>query len=161
MDTRGAIEAVLVSAWLAAVMSGCVGDNHAGDPQSPAKQSAASEKAKADSGAAQDGGDTTAACHWDARLDRSDDAPGGACRAKRHFLSCSLPGGSTENCLSDESQCMQEARESACEDKCQPDEYAIVCGAVGPSTGNPDPPAACHDALSTPGGTFFMCCPCE
>lgn len=161
MDTRRAIEAVLVSAWLVAVISGCANDNRPDDPESPAKQSAASEKAKPDSGSAHDGGDMAAACHWDARLDRGDDAPRGACHAKRHLLSCSLPGGATEECLSDASQCMQQPGESACEDKCQPDEYAIVCGAIGPDTGNPDPPAACHGTMVTAAGTFFMCCPCE
>jgi hypothetical protein len=160
MDRRRAFETVLVSASLVAAMtSGCAGSSKDDQPESPAKQSAASEKTNPDSGAAQNGGDTAAACSWNAKLDRGDDAPRGACHAKRHLLSCTV-GGATEICLSDEAQCT-DADESACEDKCKPNEYAIACGAVGPDTGNPDPPAACHGAINTPGGTFYMCCPCE
>lgn len=155
MDKRRAIEAVLVSAWLAAAMSGCASSSR-GDSEPSAQKSAADEKAQPDSGS-----DAPAACHWDARLDRGDDAPRGACHAKRHLLSCAAGGGATEICLSDETQCTPDAGETACEEHCKPDEYAIACGAVGPNTGNPDPPAACHDMSATPGGTFFMCCPCE
>jgi hypothetical protein len=162
MDKRRAIEAVLMSAWLvvAATPIGC-SSSDGGDPESPAKQSAANAKAKPDSGAAQDSGSAPSACNWDARLDRGNDAPRGACHAKRHLLSCDVGGGATAICLSDGAQCTPDAGETACEEHCKPNEYAIVCGAVGPDTGNPDPPAACHDEGATPAGTFFMCCPCE
>jgi hypothetical protein len=114
--------------------SGCTSSSHSGDPQK---------------------------CSWPARLDRGDDAARGACHVKRHLLSCALAGGATAICLSDATQCEPDAGEAACEDQCKPNEYAVACGAIGPNSGNPDPPAACHDASATPGGVFFMCCPCE
>jgi hypothetical protein len=147
MDKRGAIQAVVMSAWLAAVVSGCAGSSRS-DSEPSAKKPAVNEKAEP-------------ACHWDARLDRGDDAPRGACHAKRSLLSCAMGGGSTAICISNESQCEPDAGETGCKEHCKADEYAIACGAVGPDTGNPDPPAACHDMSATPAGVFFMCCPCE
>jgi hypothetical protein len=140
--------------------SGCMSSSHSDDPQT-AKKAAANTNTEADSGAPRDAGDAPAACSWPARLDRGDDAALGACHAKRRLLTCALAGGATEICLSDATQCEPDAGEAACDDKCKPDEYAVACGAIGPNTGTPDPPAACHDASSTPGGVFFMCCPCE
>jgi hypothetical protein len=163
MDERRAIKTALITVWLAAATASACSSSSAGDddPESPAKQSAANENANPDSGAARDGGDTSTTCGWDARLDRGDDAPRGACHAKRHLLSCPAGGGATEMCLSDGSQCTPDAGETACEEHCKPNEYAIACGAVGGDPGNPDPPGGCHDMSATPGGTFFMCCPCE
>jgi hypothetical protein len=160
MNERRTIEALMTSACLALAMTnGCASSNRAEEPESPAKQSAASAKAEPDSGTAQNS-DALATCHWDARLDRGADAPRGACHAKRRLLSCTA-GGATEICLTDDVQCTPGTDKSACEDQCEPDEYAIACGAIGPDTGNPDPPAACHSTINTPGGTFYMCCPCE
>lgn len=106
------------------------------------------------------------ACAWPARLDDLDAAVG-TCHAARRMLTCELSGGATQGCLSDDAQCPAEGSGSPvkpCEDVCQPDEYAAACGAIGaigPSTVQDDPPVGCHDAMPTPGGVVFYCCPCE
>jgi hypothetical protein len=94
------------------------------------------------------------ACEWPARFDRGDAAPRGACHAGRHLLSCQFSGGGSVGLSAD-------AGTGSCEDQCKANEYAIACGAVGPDTGNPDPPSNCRNASNTPAGVFFMCCPCE
>ena len=109
------------------------------------------------------------ACTWPASLDGTD-ASNGQCVAARALLSCPLTGGGTQGCISnDPKQCPSGGPQAgsppgACEDKCQPNEFAIKCGTIGP--GNPDaapppsPPAGCHNEMVTPAGIYFECCPC-
>jgi hypothetical protein len=104
----------------------------------------------------------SANCTWPASLD-DPNAARGACRAARALVSCSTPGRATETCLSDDpTRCpMGPQPASACHDSCKPDEYAVTCGAVGPSVGDATPPASCHDPMQTPGGPAFYCCTCD
>jgi hypothetical protein len=110
-------------------------------------------------GARGDGGaGTGATCAWPASLD-TPDAGAGACRPAHDLLSCG-----DELCLSnDPTQCPEEnsvtTPMSDCHDLCGAQEFAVVCGSVGPGPIS-DPPAGCHGELATPGGIVFYCCPC-
>jgi hypothetical protein len=115
-------------------------------------------------GARVDGGaDALAACTWPASLD-SQDAGAGACQPAHALLSCT-DGNVTELCLSDDpTRCpgvsaLPGVTVDNCHDLCDPQEFAVVCGSVGPGPTN-DPPAGCHGAEATPAGIVFYCCPC-
>jgi hypothetical protein len=103
---------------------------------------------------------TTTACTWPASLDDVD-AAAGACHAKRALVQCSLPGGLTEGCLSDDlAQCPGSADAGGtCTDQCAAGEYGVACGQVGP-TPIGTPPAACRDMGAIPAGIVYYCCPC-
>lgn len=106
------------------------------------------------------GSSTNAACTWPASLDDAD-AAAGACHAKRALVQCSLPGGVTEACLSDDpAECPGSADAGGtCTDQCAAGEYGVACGQVGPgSIGTP--PAACRDMGAIPAGIVYYCCPC-
>jgi hypothetical protein len=102
-------------------------------------------------------------CVWPDSL-ATMDASAGACRnASRFFLSCQASGGGTESCLSnDPTRCPGDTLDaSGCRDQCQEDEYAIVCGSIGPSSNGASPtPAGCGPPFITPAGIAFYCCPC-
>jgi hypothetical protein len=110
-----------------------------------------------------DGGETALpACSWPAALDPAPGAPVGACKAARHFLECSAGAGVHIGCLSnDATTCPAGAPAGAsiCQDQCNPGEYAVSCGAIGPGSW-PAPPAACRTLPPNPGGITFACCPC-
>ncbi len=115
-------------------------------------------------GARADGGAGAAAtCAWPASLD-SRDAGAGACQPAHALLSCT-GGNLTELCLSDDpTQCpgdnaVPNVTFNDCHDLCGSQEYAVVCGSVGPGPIS-DPPAGCHGAEATPAGIVFYCCPC-
>jgi hypothetical protein len=98
-------------------------------------------------------------CEWPASLDAP--AERGACHAARWLLQCDIGGGGHAICLSDDPHaCPNAEAQSSCTSRCKADEYAISCGAVGPSSTSYDPPAGCHDEAPTPGGVVFYCCPC-
>jgi hypothetical protein len=128
------------------------------DSSSPLKSS--------DGGAGAEGGVASLpACTWPATLD-DPDAGRGACRPARARLSCDSPNsGVHEVCVSeDPNHCSGDENvipgaTFICHDTCAANEYAAVCGAIGPGP-IADPPAGCHDALASPGGTVFYCCPC-
>jgi hypothetical protein len=106
------------------------------------------------------------ACRWPSNLDNVDPSTG-QCRGARTLLSCSLAGGATQICLSnDPNRCpdtgtavADAGTAAACTNLCAPGEYAAACGKVGPGT-IPDPPAGCKNARPTPGGVIFYSCPC-
>jgi hypothetical protein len=98
------------------------------------------------------------------KIDQGDAAPG-QCKVDRTLLSCLLPDGSSEICTSDNPASCPDlgvAAIQSCIDRCAANEYAIACGAPGPSSGNFAPPAVlnCHATVYTPGGVVFYCCPC-
>jgi hypothetical protein len=102
---------------------------------------------------------STAACTWPTSLDGVDAA--GACHAKRALVQCSLPGGLTEGCLSDDpAECPGSADAGGtCTDRCAAGEYGVACGQVGPGT-IAKPPTACRDMGAIPAGIVYYCCPC-
>jgi len=109
---------------------------------------------------------TPASCHWPASLDATD-AGAGRCVAKRHRLSCNGgDAGVFESCISDsadhcEGPSVVPGVTFTCRDDCQPSEYGVVCGGIGPGGPSSEPPSAdCRSAAYTPGGTAFYCCPC-
>ena len=102
-------------------------------------------------------------CNWP-KLDQGDASPG-QCRAERALLECVLANGSSETCASSNlAGCPDQspATTVACTAGCASSEYAMVCGAPGPSAVTFEPPAAlnCHAQLYTPAGVIFYCCPC-
>jgi hypothetical protein len=114
-------------------------------------------------------GTTLPACSWPASLGPND-ASTGACRnASRAVLSCTQPSGAGELCLSNDLvQCSDMSAAAAapsgaprCQDLCQPDEFGIICGPIGPTTTGANPPSNCRSLLPTPAGIVFYCCPCE
>src|SRR5262249_11377628 len=103
------------------------------------------------------------ACTWPAALDAAD-AGAGACRPARTLLDCTSPQGVSEVCISDDpTRCTGDngavAGPFTCHDTCAPNEYAVSCGKIGVGL-TVDPPTGCHDALASPGGIVFYCCPC-
>ena len=112
---------------------------------------------RATTGAAGEGGAPLSACAWPAALDSTDASSSSACHAARAFVQCIYPGGG-EGCLSgNPTKCEGPAPlpgPASCQDQCREDEYAVSCGA-------PDPPAGCHDAVPSPDGVIFYCCPCS
>jgi hypothetical protein len=98
---------------------------------------------------------TTTVCTWPTSLDGVD-ATAGACHAKRALVQCSLPGGVTEGCLSDDpAECPGAADAGG---TCT-DQYGVACGQVGPGPIG-TPPAACRDMGAIPAGIVYYCCPC-
>jgi hypothetical protein len=99
-------------------------------------------------------------CSWPAGL---DDAGAGGCRAERALVQCSDSSGGQCLGLADDVSC------SGCGDgfsspvdRCGADQYAVVCGSIGPSSiPAGTPPAGCTNPIGTPGGTIFYCCPCN
>ena len=104
------------------------------------------------------------ACTWPAALD-DPDAGRGSCHPARALLSCDSTAGVFEECASDNlDHCADDSATPAiaftCHDRCGLNEYAAVCGSIGPGPIS-DPPAGCHTQLASPGGTVSYCCPCQ
>jgi hypothetical protein len=103
-------------------------------------------------------------CAWPAIFDVPEPT-GGQCRAARVFLHCAGSTGGGRLCLSDDAeQCpgpnpTPGVSYSDCQNQCNTDEYALVCGSIGPGPW-PQPPAMCRMTLTPPGGASFSCCPC-
>jgi hypothetical protein len=99
-------------------------------------------------------------CSWPAGL---EDAGPGGCRAERALVQCSDSGGGQCFGLADDVTC------SSCGDgfsspvdRCSANQYAAVCGSIGPSsTPAGTPPAGCTSQGATPAGTIYYCCPCN
>lgn len=107
---------------------------------------------------AHDAGEAAYAAACDMNVATADS---GSCRSDRRLLECKLPGGGGMTCLSESCAEDPSFRPDRCEDLCEPDELAASCGGIGPNAGSNAPPnPACHDALATPGGVIFYCCPC-
>ena len=84
------------------------------------------------------------------------------CRVARTILSCELAGGGGAVCLSDDPEGTCEGADAdTCEPKCEAQELGVVCGRIGPSMSQTEPPAGCRMVLQTPGGTASYCCPCS
>ena len=90
------------------------------------------------------------------------DASPPACRSSRTYLSCDLGLGAVETCPSDDpQQCPGGGPADHCKLLCQPNEYAVLCGTIGPSIPpTPEPPAGCRFLPAEPGGGTVSCCPC-
>jgi len=93
-------------------------------------------------------------------------APRDSCLSKRALVRCMLPNDVTQTCLSDDpTRCPSDdgvatAAASSCTNQCEPNEYAVSCGGVGPNIGSASPPAGCRSMGRTPGGPAPSCCPC-
>ena len=89
------------------------------------------------------------------------------CGAVRGYLSCTDPAGDGMECPTDD---LKNCRDTAgpmvsggpwtCHDQCQPMEYSLSCGGIGPSAPSGNPPSACRFAGAIPAGIAFYCCPC-
>jgi len=103
-------------------------------------------------------------CSWPAAYGAADAAIG-ECQAARVYLHCQGSNGGGEGCLSDNpTECpgpnaMPGVTYSNCENQCNPDEYALGCGAPGPGPW-PQPPTTCRMLPAGPGGGTISCCPC-
>jgi|HubBroStandDraft_6_1064221.scaffolds.fasta_scaffold251343_2 hypothetical protein len=113
-----------------------------------------------------DGGGTGSAlslasrqCSWPAGL---EDAGPGGCRADRALVQCSDSGGGQCFGLADDVTCSNCGDGfSSPVDRCSADQYAVVCGSIGPSSiPAGTPPAGCTSQGATPAGTLYYCCPC-
>ncbi len=104
-------------------------------------------------------------CAWPAEYSPVD-AAAGQCRASRAFLSCKGSDGGGMSCTSNSlTECpepnpMVGVTYSDCVNQCNPDEYALACGAPGPGPW-PQPPATCRSLSPGPGGGTIACCPCD
>lgn len=101
-------------------------------------------------------------CGWRAELNPPVEP--GACQAARTRLRCDLPGGVTASCSSDGvSGCHDlagtDVDASKCTRECKESEYAVSCGAVGPSNIQ-EPPKGCRSLGALPAGIALYCCPC-
>lgn len=107
-----------------------------------------------------DSGVKLPACTWPSSLD-GDASSRTACHAARALVSCGLPNGAGEMCLSGNPTTCPGGNQvgGPCEDKCRPDEYAAACGGVGPGP-VPDPPPGCRTIGAVPAGIVYYCCPC-
>jgi len=95
-------------------------------------------------------------CTWPASL---DDAAPRQCSAARAYVACEYPGGAGESCMSNDPTTCSGASGASCTDLCNPNEYAVGCGGVGPAP-SPPIPAGCRALSSGPGGGSLGCCPC-
>ena len=98
------------------------------------------------------------ACTWPSELDKGK-ATGATCYPARAYVSCTLPGGVDDHCLSDKpTTCPGVGPFDPCMNECQPNEYAVACGGkAGPI---PDPPTGCRAISPSPAGYKYYCCPC-
>ena len=112
-----------------------------------------SDDASSDTG---DGSTALPACYWDASW--------GECNSARLLLSCRGPDDVVTTCLSDDpSGCPAPTPtdpSAVCENQCEPREYAVWCGGVGPGSGVPLP-SDCRSLGALPSGSTLGCCPCE
>jgi hypothetical protein len=103
-------------------------------------------------------------CHWPSNLAALDSTTREVCRAARAFLNCKTNGVGIPCATDDFSKCGStssgEVPFENCSNTCKGDEYAALCGGVGPGP-VPDPPAGCRFAFANPGGIATYCCPCE
>ena len=113
-------------------------------------------------------------CSWPSELASSDSTSRDVCHAARAWVSCQLPGGGSQGCLSnDPTRCPSvpglgaQPRSDgvsndplACRDQCATDQYAVACGGVGPGA-VPEPPEGCTFAGAVPAGIAYYCCPCQ
>ena len=98
-------------------------------------------------------------CNWPSDL---NNAGPGACTPARLLVSCTDANGASSMCLSDDAlTCAGTALGATCQDKCQPNQYAVSCGEIGPGSGNWTTPPNCSAGLFTPGGIAFYCCACQ
>jgi hypothetical protein len=97
-------------------------------------------------------------CTWPSMLD-GDASSRATCHAARAYVSCSEPGGVTEQCVSDGDKSCPSSGSGSCTFKCADTEYVAVCGGIGPGP-VPDPPGGCKFSGANPGGVSYYCCPC-
>jgi hypothetical protein len=100
------------------------------------------------------------ACKRDGAL--SPDAAAAACRSSRTYLRCDLGLGAAELCGSDDPHaCPDGSPADHCQMLCEPNEYFVACGSVGPAIPPaPEPAAGCRSLPAGPGGGVPYCCPC-
>jgi len=98
------------------------------------------------------------ACTWSPALD-GDASSRATCHAGRARVSCSLPNGVSESCVTDGTPSCPDATNTPCHYECKPTEYTVWCGGVGPGP-VPDPPNGCRFLDAAPAGIAYYCCPC-
>ncbi len=105
-------------------------------------------------------------CQWPAAFDPSDASAPGACRAAPALVHCLDGNGGGQICLSRDPTTCSESPEQPdatfdCKNQCATNEYAALCGSIGPGAlSDVEIPTGCRMALATPGGVAFYCCPC-
>jgi hypothetical protein len=140
----------------------CVDTAALTDDGASAPEQAPDDGPPGEAGGASGAGSVEPACTWPAYLDTL--RPPGSCKPWPYLVACKQRDGSTSVCASDNRTDCSVGISAAvsCEERCEPGEYALVCGAVGPAgSQNADPPDDCRLALPTPGGPLYMCCPCS
>lgn len=119
---------------------------------------AAAGEQSAGAGGSASGGE----CQWPSELAPLGTQMRDVCVATRAYLSCKAAGAGVECASADAVTCVDESefKVISCTNRCAADEYAAICGGVGP--GNvPDPPDGCRLVLANPGGSVAYCCPCQ
>src|SRR5664280_2284915 len=98
-------------------------------------------------------------CTWPAKFDIPN-PPEGGCTAARALLNCEGSNGGGMSCTTnDPTQCpgpnlTPGVIYSNCVDQCNPDEYALACGGIGPGP-IADPPSTCRFAMVIPAGVMY------
>jgi len=87
--------------------------------------------------------------------------------ADRGYLTCTDHAGGGLLCPTDDLKNCKTAGSMVsggpwtCHDQCEPTEYSLSCGGIGPSAApSGNPPSACRFAGAVPAGIAFYCCPC-
>jgi hypothetical protein len=103
-------------------------------------------------------------CSWPAALDPLESGPApDRCFATRTRLRCTLAGGVTETCpTNDPTRCDEENAPEAqeCRAECVRNAFSLACGVGGPASHPPPAPAGCQPSLPNASGIVFYCCPC-
>jgi hypothetical protein len=166
MNTRTRQLGLALSLLMSSAVFGC-SNAHGGAAREDGAAASSLDASATDTGvhdaAAQDAAAQDAGAAAYARACNMNDATpeSGSCRTDRRLLECKVPGGSILDCLLQSCAEADGFRADRCRDLCAPDELAASCGGIGPNgASNAPPDPACHDALATPGGVVFYCCPC-
>jgi hypothetical protein len=108
----------------------------------------------------EDAGGPWPACKWPATLGAPDASARTTCDAARTLLSCTIAGGGSAGCISnDPTTCAGVPGVQNCTPQCGVHEYVAACGGVGPGP-VPDPPTGCRAMGAVPAGIAYYCCPC-
>jgi hypothetical protein len=160
---------ILVGLVLLAAAASCGGDT-SGGPSSHTSGDTSGEPSSHTSGT--NSAATPASLPACALFDPADASYQG-CGAARAYVSCTAANGGGAACLSnDPTQCPGAAMASpgcssnggcasgfTCEDVCNPNEFGVSCGGIGPQ-GGPPVPSTCRALAPTPAGVIFACCRC-
>ena len=148
-----------MSAWLLLTQVLACAAEHAEPGDSHDRAGAAPVEQRAGAGGSASAGE----CRWPSSLAALGTQTRDVCVATRAFLSCNAGGGGGVECASvDAVMCVDEPESNvvSCTNRCAADEYAAICGGVGPGP-VPDPPDGCHSVFVSPAGSEAYCCPCQ